>query len=347
MDTPPVTTVYTTQLPLCESAAGFVFRQLADSREFQEFTRLLTRLVGVAMSLNTPDVTTISISSNPDSPLCALIQGTAEGFRRCRACDRRHHARAAASGKALLYRCHLGFYDLAIPILVQGEHVATIASGQVLPEKPSAAAFARMARRLRGLGIPERKLRAAYAKAPWMPRSRLKDVMHLLEVFARQMCEHALQVHELQASREPSAIRRARELVEARFRDPDLTLGDAAKAAFVSVTHFSRLFHKRAGIPFIRYVQARRIQEAKRLLADPGTSITEVCFACGFNSLNHFNRIFHQAQGCSPSQFRAKEMGRALTGQTVNYDSAEKPRSRAAGVEPGPPKRPQTACFRN
>jgi AraC-like DNA-binding protein/ligand-binding sensor protein len=309
MKTPPATAVYTTHLPPSYSAAGFVFRQLAESREFREFTRILNRLAGVAMSLNTPDVTTISISSPCGSPLCALIQATPEGFRRCRACDRRHHARAAASGKALLYRCHAGFYDLAIPILVQGEHVATIASGQVLSEKPSAAAFAREARRLRGLGIPERKLRAAYAKAPWMPRSRLKDVMHLLELFARQMCEHALQVHELQAIREPPPIRRARELVEKRFRDPNLTLADAAKAAFVSVAYFSRLFHGKTGITFTHYVQARRIAEAKGMLADPDKRITEICFACGFNSLAHFNRIFHQAEGCSPSQFRAKEKG--------------------------------------
>ena len=58
-----------------------------------------------------------------------------------------------------------------------------------------------------------------------------------------------------------------------------------------------------------RYVQARRIQEAKRLMENPDTSISEICFRCGFNSLTHFYRIFLQSEGCSPSQFRAKEKG--------------------------------------
>jgi AraC-like DNA-binding protein/ligand-binding sensor protein len=316
----PASAVSIPPLPPIGGAPGFVFRHLSESQEFHEFTLILNRLAGVAMSLNTPDVTTICFSGL-SSPLCALIQSTPEGFRRCRVCDRRHHDRAAASGKALLYRCHAGFYDLAIPILVQGKHLATIASGQVLPEKRSAAAFAREARRLRGLGIPERKLRAAYAKAPWMPRERLMYVMHLLELVARQMTEHALQVYELQASGELPSIRRARELVEQRFRDPDLTLTDAAKAAGMSVGHFSRFFHKKAGVTFIRYLQSRRIREAKHLLADPDRSISDICFAGGFNSLTHFNRVFRQAEGIGPRQFR-RDM---RTGALVNAAVAPRP----------------------
>ena len=108
-----------------------------------------------------------------------------------------------------------------------------------------------------------------------------------------------------------------------RFGDPNLTLADAAKAACVSFTHFSRLFHKKAGITFTRYVQARRIQEAKHLMENPDTSISEICFGCGFNSLTHFYRIFLQSEGCSPSQFRAKEKG---TGAGANEGERGKAR---------------------
>ncbi len=291
---------------------AFLFRQLADSPEFAEFARLTQQIFGMAMVLNAPDGKAVALGPQGfrGSPVCTLIHRSSWGARlRCGACDQRHHARAVATGKPLLYRCHLGFYEMAIPILIQGTHVATLSSGQILPEQPSAAAFARMERRLKPLGIPEPRLRAAYAQAPWVSRERLVHVMHLLEVFARQMCEHVLQAHELQAGRDHPAVRKARELVEERFGDPNLTLADAAKAACVSFTHFSRLFHKKAGITFTRYVQARRIQEAKHLMENPDTSISEICFGCGFNSLTHFYRIFLQSEGCSPSQFRAKEKG--------------------------------------
>ena len=285
----------------------FLFRRLAESPEFAQFSRLMQKLFGMAMVLNTPGGTAIALGVRNfhGSPVCKLIHRSSEAARqRCGDCDQRHHARAVAAGKPLLYRCYLGLHEIAIPVVVQGQHVATLSSGQILPEAPSPAVFARLARRLKPLGIPERHLQAAYRRAPWVPPERLRHVMRLLEVFCRQMCERALQAHELQASREHPAIRKARELVEERFRDPELALADAAAAANMSLTHFSRLFQKKAGIPFTRYVQARRINEARLLLADPGKTVTDICFACGFNSLTHFNRVFRRSTGASPRHFR-------------------------------------------
>jgi len=290
---------------------GVFFRHLIEAPEFTEFALILKRLTGLSMALNTPDVgvSQIGLSEDTGNPLCLIIRNTTEGARRCEGCDRRHHAEAGADGQAKLYTCHAGFFDMAIPIRIQGEHVATISSGQVLPEKQSPAAFARLCRRLRWLKIPGSRLRAAYVKAPWMPRDRLTQVMCLLEVFSRQMCGSAWRIRELEAKLERPAIRQARALVEERFREPELQLAEAAARADLSVAHFSHLFHKETGVTFTHYVQSRRIEEAKRLLAGSDRSITEICFACGFNSLTHFNRVFRSGTGCSPSQYRRNGPG--------------------------------------
>ena len=282
------------------------FRQLLGSPEFTQFALILKRLTGLSMALNTPDVgaTGLGLSGDMGNPLCKMIRDTPEGARRCEGCDRRHQAQAGADGKSKLYTCHAGFLDMAIPIMVQGKHVATISSGQVLSEQPSDAAFHRLCRRLTWLGIPERHLRIAYAQAPWMPRNHLTSVMRLLEIFSRQLCGNAWRIRELEACLERPQIRKARAVVEERFRESDLRLSDAATAAGISVAHFSHVFHKETGVPFTSYVQSRRIEEAKRLLAETDQTITEICFECGFNSLTHFNRVFRRGEGCSPRQYR-------------------------------------------
>lgn len=292
--------------PAAHSTAGLFFRQLVASPEFTEFALILKRLTGLSMALNTPDVglTRIGVAGDMGNPLCQIIRGTAEGGRRCEGCDLRNHAQAGAAGRARLYQCHAGFYDMAIPIVIQGEHVATISSGQVLPEQQSQSAFARTVRRLRWLKIPATRLGEAYAQAPWLPRDRLVHVMHLLELFARQMCGSAWRIRELEASLEHPAIRHARAFVEERFCDPELTLAEAAARAGLSPAHFSHLFHKETGVTFTRYVQSRRIDEAKRRLSATGESITEICYACGFNSLTHFNRVFRRGTGGSPTDYR-------------------------------------------
>ena len=285
---------------------GPVFRYLLESPEFIEFAHMLKQLTGLSMALNTPDVgaTGAGVPGDTGNPICLLIRSTAEGARRCEACDRRQHARAGSDGRAKLYTCHAGFYDMAIPLLIQGEHVATISCGQVLPEPPSDDGFARLCQRVSWLGIPTSRWRRAYDRAPWMPRTRLRHVMRLLEIFARHLCSSAWRIRELEARLEHPAIQKARELIERRFRDAHLQLSDAAGIAGLAIAHFSHLFHRETGVTFTRYVQARRIEEAKYLLTDTALSITDICFACGFNSLTHFNRVFRGGAGCSPSQFR-------------------------------------------
>lgn len=299
------------QLPVSALPVGPLFRQLIESPSFAEFSLILKRLTGLSMGLNTPDVGTIRIGVPGDKGnlVCRLIRGTVEGARRCEACDRRQHACAGSAAQAKLYTCHAGFYDMAVPIMIQGEHIATISSGQILKARPSDTGFSRLHRRLNRLGIPTRRLRRAYYRAPWMPRNRLQHLMRLLEIFARQMCDSARRIRELEAGLERPEIRRARTLIDAQFRDSRLRLTAAAAAAGLSEAHFSHVFHKETGVTFTRYVQSLRTDEARRLLTETVKSVTEICFTCGFNSLTHFNRVFRNSEGCSPSQFRRLPRG--------------------------------------
>jgi AraC-like DNA-binding protein len=292
-------------------AGGLLFRQLVESLEFAEFALILKRLTGLSMALNTPDVATscIGLPQDTGNPVCTIIRGTEEGQHRCEASDRSQQTKAGSDGKAKLYLCHAGFYDMAIPLLIQGEHVATISSGQVLPEQPSDAGFAQLRQRLQWMDIPEQRLRRAYDKAPWMARKRLSHVMRLLEIFARQMCDSAWQIKNLEANLGRPEVNKARALIEDRFLDPELKLSDAAGFAGLSVAHFSYLFHKETGVTFTNYVQSLRVKEAKRLLTETDNSITAVCFACGFNNLSHFNRVFRGGEGCSPRQYRSSKHG--------------------------------------
>ncbi len=145
------------------------FEALAASAVFAEFGASLRRLTGLPLSLNTPGVTATRPppSGGHSNPLCELIRNTPRGEARCQACDRRHQAQAATQGRAKLYTCHAGFLDMAVPLFVDGRHVATISCGQVLSEPPSPAAARRLRRRLAWLPVSEREFRAAYRRAPY------------------------------------------------------------------------------------------------------------------------------------------------------------------------------------
>lgn len=282
------------------------FDALAESAEFVAFSGVLKRLAGLALGLNDPirkcgrNVLTL----HTGNPICGLIHADPEGARRCHACDQQHYLRAAAQGKSLLYTCHAGFLDMAVLVVVEGRHVATVSSGQVLTEPHSPAGFQTLRRRLAWLKTSQQKLRRAYDQAPYLPKARVQDIMRLLEVFANQLCQSARRIRELKGQLERDEIRRAKKLVEERFSDPSLGLRDAARLVKMSPNYFSHLFRQETGGTFTRFVQARRVAEAKRLLAATDDSVTVVGAACGFNSLVHFKRVFLAVEGRSPRDYR-------------------------------------------
>lgn len=101
-------------------------------------------------------------------------------------------------------------------------------------------------------------------------------------------------------------------------------LAQAEVAAQCGITSFqlSRLFRKLTGNTFQGYLLERRIDEAKRLLANPRTSITDVCFSVGFRDLSYFTRTFQKHVGHTPTHYR----------QRLNLQ----PPASAAVVEPMP-----------
>jgi len=284
------------------------FETLAGSAVFAEFGASLRRLTGLPLSLNAPGLTATRPppSGGHSNPLCQLIRKTPRGAARCQACDRRHQAQAAAQGRARLYTCHAGFLDMAVPLFLDGRHVATISCGQGLPEPPSPAAARRLRRRLAWLSVSDRAFQAAYRRAPYLPRTHLRDVIRLLEVFGGHLCESTSRIRQLEARLQRDEVRLACDYVEQHFRRGSLSLGEVAAAVGLSRAHCSQVFHQAGGGTFTRFVQTRRAAEARRLLETTDRGITRISFDCGFNSLTHFNRVFRRFASSSPRQYRRR-----------------------------------------
>ena len=77
-----------------------------------------------------------------------------------------------------------------------------------------------------------------------------------------------------------------------------------ARLARLSKHHFCRAFKQSFGVAPHKYHRRRRMQQAKVLLSDRATSITEISIALGYPILSSFSDAFHKVTGRTPSQFR-------------------------------------------
>ncbi|WP_333592587.1 AraC family transcriptional regulator [Brevundimonas sp.] len=90
---------------------------------------------------------------------------------------------------------------------------------------------------------------------------------------------------------------------------PDLTFEQFVKAMDAPERTVRRLINQQLGYDHFRtFLNAHRVEEAKRRLADPAhrdDKLIAIAMDSGFASLPSFNRVFRDRQGCAPSAFRA------------------------------------------
>jgi AraC-like DNA-binding protein len=87
-----------------------------------------------------------------------------------------------------------------------------------------------------------------------------------------------------------------------------LDLAQLSRQAGFSRYHFIRAFRRAFGTTPHQYLTLKRIEKAKTLLIAGDISVTDVCFAVGFQSLGSFSALFSKHVGCSPQTYRAHVM---------------------------------------
>ncbi len=98
-------------------------------------------------------------------------------------------------------------------------------------------------------------------------------------------------------------LRRALDYIEDNLTQ-ELKLPDLARAAGYSEYHFLRIFKEVVGLTPADYIRKRRICEIVREAERTGRPMSEVAFACGFNSRESFTRAFKAEHRILPSEHK-------------------------------------------
>lgn len=106
-------------------------------------------------------------------------------------------------------------------------------------------------------------------------------------------------------------IEQAIRYVKDNLSDSTLSLKQLCnEVLFINPDYFGRLFKKEIGDKFTRYVTAKRIDEAKKLIAEQKMSnISEIAEAVGFgDGAQYFSQVFRKITGYTPSEYREKQI---------------------------------------
>ncbi len=84
----------------------------------------------------------------------------------------------------------------------------------------------------------------------------------------------------------------------------DPTLEEVAGYVCLSVSYFSKLFHKVSGTTFSDYLMNTKLQHAQILLGCTDLSVNEIALRTGFANGNYFCVVFKERYHLAPSAFR-------------------------------------------
>ena len=104
----------------------------------------------------------------------------------CTRSNRRLLDQLDAPGQLLIEQCDNGLVDCAFPIIIKGKHIASLATGQLLTEKPDLDRFKRQARLF---GFDEREYLRALAEVPVISEEKLRSVTTFLGEMALLLSE--------------------------------------------------------------------------------------------------------------------------------------------------------------
>ncbi|HYM32916.1 MAG TPA: GlxA family transcriptional regulator [Candidatus Cybelea sp.] len=88
--------------------------------------------------------------------------------------------------------------------------------------------------------------------------------------------------------------------------DADLSVAALAERVAMSPRNFARVFVRETGSTPADFVEAARIDAARRALEQSRGGVEQVARACGFSDAEHMRRAFHRRLGVSPQDYRAR-----------------------------------------
>lgn len=132
------------------------------------------------------------------------------------------------------------------------------------------------------------------------------------EIFDTRHQQEPSPVHDTTpAPRDESLIRQVTTFMEERkpYLDPELTLSMLARELNMSRSQLSQLINDGIGDNFYDFVNKYRVEEVKKLMADPAFNhynVLGLALEAGFKSKSTFNLIFKRFTGLTPTAYRTR-----------------------------------------
>jgi len=102
-------------------------------------------------------------------------------------------------------------------------------------------------------------------------------------------------------------IKKARKIVEENFSDEMFGVSELAKELGISRSYLHRKIIAYQKLSVSQFIRQIRLKKAKELLRNTSSTVSEIAYNVGFNSVTYFSKCFHDYYGYSPGEVGKRE----------------------------------------
>jgi AraC-like DNA-binding protein len=143
--------------------------------------------------------------------------------------------------------------------------------------------------------------------ADLMPFERLLALLRIFQELAQspdQQLLHGAAVASAYNVQEQQRLQRVSEMVAEHY-PRKIEIREVAALTNLTEAAFCRYFKRITRLTFTQFLNQYRVHQAQKLLLQD-TTVSEACFACGFENLSYFTKTFRRTTGENPLQFKKR-----------------------------------------
>jgi len=130
----------------------------------------------------------------------------------------------------------------------------------------------------------------------------LTDIKDIYALSKKMLLDYTDKVQKLQNNSHSKSIIKSMNYINKHLYEK-LSIPEIAEYTGINASYLSQLFRKQAGISISKYIQIKKIAEAKKLLLDK-SSILNVSVLLGFNDQSYFTKVFKECTGITPKEYK-------------------------------------------
>lgn len=230
-----------------------------------------------------------------DCAFCSAIKQHPELCRKCTESDLHSFHECDSQKKLILYQCHAGLIEAAVPLISNHIIIGYLMFGQIGVADSHPELRSRLQRYVRQYDVT---LPSSINDIPLKAIRQIRAAGTIMQAFTSYTLSN-----ETVAFRSQNFTEKLRGYLLSHLSDP-LDVDTVAAALGISRSKLYIECSKYLGTGIAEYIRQLRIDRAKELLRDTDKSITEIAADVGFDDYNYFCRVFKKSAGYPAKKYR-------------------------------------------